>query len=207
MAMLLRPDMAIVVAKVIASWAMTEMQQARLLSLFLGSETKVGISMFLGVVSAEAKKSMLDEAAKASLTRNDYELFQLVSRALAPVRKRRNEYAHGVWGQTDELPQYLIWLPQEEFLIKEMHMNEARRNGDKATLKQLAETISPKMMAYSKQDLAEDGNRASQATICVQDLVIALSRQGHKSDEARNSLLASPLLRARGENQSHQKSP
>lgn len=207
MTMLLEPEMSISVARVIASWAMTEMQQARLLALFLKSEMKVGVSMFLGVISAEAKKAMLDEAAKASLNSTDYDLYALVNRAIAPVRRRRNEYVHGVWGNSADLPNYLLWLPPEEFLLRDTAMHEARLRGDREALKALAEQLNPKTMAYSRQDMGEDINRANQATTCVQDLVVALSGLGPKSDEARKSLSASPLVRAVGGNQSHQTSP
>lgn len=195
--------MAAVIACTISTWAITEQQLASLLAHFLRSDVRAGVSMFLKVSSPEARRSMLDGAAKASLSDKNYELFSLVSRAIQPVRKRRNEYAHGLWGVSADLPHHLLWTPQEDAIMRFAEMQEAELNVDPRRFADLAKTHKS-ILVYSKQDLVDDGNRAQQANHCLVNLKLVLTRQGGPDGEALRKLLASPLVQKLGENRSRQ---
>lgn len=119
-AMLMRPDEAATIARVIASWTQTEIRLARILSFLLKTERPVGLAMFMSVTGGEAQRAMLDAAAKTALDGQDYSLFAMTMKAIRPIRTRRNEYAHGVWGYAEELPNSLLWTSAQDHLKHEL---------------------------------------------------------------------------------------
>jgi hypothetical protein len=107
-----RPLLALAITQVIAAWAETELRLAGLLAIFLKSEMPTGMSMYLNLTSAESRRAVLNGAAQKALTAEKYELYSKTMRAIKPVRDRRNEFAHGIWGFCHELPDALLWVNQ-----------------------------------------------------------------------------------------------
>lgn len=72
--------------------------------------------MYLRLNNAEARRSVLDAAASTTLSTDDYTLFALTMKAIKPIRDRRNDFAHGFWGITAELPDALLWVSADDHI-------------------------------------------------------------------------------------------
>lgn len=197
-----RPLLATQVAIVISTWAETELRLANLLSAMLRSEKPIGMSMYLNLTGADARRALLDGAARKALSEDDYKLFLKMMKAIRPVRERRNEFAHGVWGFTFDMPNALLWVRPDHHIARDIAMHEARESGDYETLKRLATSLNPEIMVYRQADLVADVDRGRFANNCVWQFSDAVTKPQPESDEMRKKLLSSPLLRALDANQS-----
>jgi hypothetical protein len=195
-----RPQLALLVVEIVAAWAETEAQLVQLLSTLLKSEKAVGMSMYLNVSGAEARRAMLDGAAEKSLSAEDHALYSKTMKAIRPVRNRRNEFAHGIWGNCDELPEALLWAKAEARLAHDIAIHEARLAGDNDKVAKLAKSQMPGIMVFRGKDLQRDYKNAFLAIACVMDLNGAIDHSRKNSAEMRQQLLRSPLLRGLGDN-------
>jgi hypothetical protein len=195
-----RPDLAISITEIIGQWAETELRFAGLLAVLLKSEMPTGMAMYLSLSGAEARRAVLDGAAEKVLSQEERALYFKTMKAIKPVRDRRNEFAHGVWGFCDELPDALLWAKPEHRIARDIAMHEARLAKDHEALKNLATSQMPEIMVYRRSDLSTDFQRALHANMCVWSLTKVISKDSD-IDEALQRLLASPLLQALDANQ------
>jgi hypothetical protein len=93
-----RPQLAALVAEVIAFWSEVELQRGRLLGSLLGSSYEIAVAMYLALTSATAQRAALDAAARVALSDPEYELFRQMAALAKPAEAERNHFAHGLWG-------------------------------------------------------------------------------------------------------------
>ena len=110
-----RPQLAALVAQVIAIWSWIDAEYARLLAHFLKADHDVVLGMLSGIVSSEARRGAIIEAARTALSAQDRRLFEAVDKAINPSRKTRHAYAHGIWGYIEEWPDRLLWVHGKDF--------------------------------------------------------------------------------------------
>jgi hypothetical protein len=184
-----RPELAALVAAVLTSWSHTEAAFGRFLAICLHTDSSAGVAMYLSLSGAEARRSALSAAAHKTLPPDKIELFELVTKAIRPVRDRRNDFAHGLWSYSDELPDALLWESADDEI--ENFEKIQKRSGSTGT----------KIMVYTKADLLRDLKDAQQAPACAHQLGI-LVNPAHAAlhDETLKRLLASPLLKKLGAN-------
>lgn len=100
------------------------------------------------------------------------------------MRKCRNDFAHGLWTISDELPDALLWDPAEtRALIWECNV------------KQQAVPIFAETMVYSRSDLIREARDAQQAAGAVHSLSVLFDpRYQNQYQKRLKALLASPLV-------------
>lgn len=69
---------------------------------------RVGYQIYQSLSGGVARRAAIDAAAKERLSEADYQLFAAVGRALAPQRRRRNDFSHHLWGTSPEVPDALL---------------------------------------------------------------------------------------------------
>src|SRR6266567_1686205 len=92
------PNLAALVAQVIAFWSEVELQRGRYLGALLGGGRNAAVAMYLAITSAAARRDALAAASKAILSEGEYELFSRIMRLARAAEKERNVFAHGLWG-------------------------------------------------------------------------------------------------------------
>jgi hypothetical protein len=110
--------------------------------------------------SAEARRSVLDTAAKQSLSDDDYALFSLTMKALKPARDRRNDFAHGIWGTADELPDALLWISADDHI---KYRSYVRGGIPTKTYLEAKEEMFQTMFVYTKDDFEREQKEAVEA--------------------------------------------
>jgi hypothetical protein len=180
----MRPELAVLVMGVISAWTYTEISLGRILATCLHADSSAGLAMYLSLSGGEAKRTTLEAAAHANLTPEHLELFTLVMKAIKPVRERRNDFAHGMWTISDDLPDALLWdAPKAELLEFEKSLKETPREGIMGTL------------VYTRRDLQRDLADGAAATAAVHQLSRLINpKMAFLHAETLPQLLASPLL-------------
>src|SRR5205814_2355136 len=98
-----RPHLAAMVAEIIAFWSEIELQRGRYLAALLGENLQAGIAMYLAIASSATRRATLDAASKSTLSESEYDLFCGAMKVARTVEKERNEFAHGMWGYSDDI--------------------------------------------------------------------------------------------------------
>jgi hypothetical protein len=186
----------------ITLWAETEIRVGTVLAAIFRLETGsafAGVQMYLRLNSAEARRSVLDEAAKSMLSEAGYPLFELTMKALKAVRERRNDFAHGLWGLSNDLPDALLWVKADDQLAYEAILSGAHplkaSGGILGSVGEASHRHQESIMVYRQPDLEQDLQRAQEALVAVNYLELALHPYGKERDAMRQELSNVPLIR------------
>lgn len=111
-----RPQAAVIVARIITSWADVEVQCARLLAELMETSIPTAAAVFGSLKSSRAQNDALNAAALISLDDKDYELFCAHMARKNSLEKERNDLAHGCFGVAVTVPDGIVWASQSDFL-------------------------------------------------------------------------------------------
>jgi len=178
-----RPALAPYVIGVITAWSHTEVALGRILAHILHTESSVGLQMYLSLVGGAQRRAVLRGAAERGLTGKDLSLFNVVMKAIKPIGERRNDFAHGLWGIAEELPDALLWDSADTDL-------EDYEKGLKQSGLQSDDTL-----VYRENDLIRCKTDAQEAVMLVHNFGTLLYPGYHYAhDGARRTLSTLPLL-------------
>ncbi|MGA2412666.1 MAG: hypothetical protein ABSG46_20075, partial [Candidatus Binataceae bacterium] len=195
-----RPTLASIILNCIATWSQTEITLGSLLAGILHAENGfAAVQMYLRLTSADARRSILDAAAHSMLNADSYKLFTLTMKAIKPVRERRNDFAHGIWGIAAEIPDALLWIAPDDKLAYEAAWQGAipkhGKPGILAPFLQAHEAHREAIYVYRKSDLDADVARATDAALAAMYLTQTLnSAAGAQQSATRQLLLGVPLI-------------
>lgn len=193
------PKLAAYVLQCIARWTQTEVSLGNLLAVLLKLEPDSAfavVQMYLRLTNAEARRAVLNAAAEATLSTNECGLFEQTMKAIAPVRARRNDFAHGMWGYSSDLKDALLWVGGDDYLAYQTVMAGTRRKGDSilGSVAHAHDKHQSSIMVYRLPDLRSDVKRAMDAMLAVAYLTRVLHPYEKERDAMRQKLLALPLL-------------
>lgn len=190
------PRLAALIVRYIAVWSQTEIELGGVLALILRLEEATAfaaVQMYLRLTSADARRSVIDAAAKSMLHETDYRLFSLTMKALRPIRARRNDFAHGYWGLTPELEDALLWVGSDDYIAFNAIMSGAvpRSPDDPARRSLLGAAADAwqqhkdSIMVYRKPDLEGDMAQVQEGASAVRALMSALHPHEPQRDAKR----------------------
>jgi hypothetical protein len=210
-----RPQLAALIMHCIASWSQTEVALGTLLAYLLELQEAsafAAVQMYLRLNSAEARRSVLDGAAKSMLSTENYGLFALTMKAITPVRSRRNDFAHGVWGIAREIIDGLLWVSADDHLAYDCVSSGATpRSSGPGLLSSVFEAHDKHLdsiQVYRLQDLTVDAQRANDASLAVKLLGWSLHpfEQPAGRDARRQELLSLRLIQGASQSASDSES-
>lgn len=94
------------VMQVIGNWSQAEYHMYPLVTKFLNADFTVVAAMLTALHSTQ--RDAIRAAAEEALSPEDFDLFTAVDSAINPTRKLRDQFSHGIWACTDDLPNDLI---------------------------------------------------------------------------------------------------
>ena len=118
-----RPLVAALVMQLIAEWSEVELQRSRLLTVLLGN-SEAALDMYLALTSSVAQKAALRAVLASSVSPDELSLFERIMKFAAPIESDRNEYAHWLWGTSDQIDDGLLCM-SPAYRIRHMAQNEA----------------------------------------------------------------------------------
>lgn len=107
------PDFAEKVMRVIALWSHNDGNLAAILAVMLKTDIQTGVAMYHALTSAEARKAALFAAADIAMLEWEAILLRAVIRACRASRNQRNDFAHGIWGVSPDVPDAIMLLDAE----------------------------------------------------------------------------------------------
>ena len=178
-----KPEFALRIMGVIEAWSHTEIAMGRILANCLRAESSAGIAMYLSLSGGPARRAALQAAAERKLPKKKLALFNLVMKAIKPVRDRRNDFVHGVWWHSDEMPDALLWTSGDINLEKYEKSLKKHRSDDED------------IMVYKIADLDRALGDAEDAVACVHGIGVLIHRgHAHAHEQTLKQLLARPLI-------------
>ena len=185
--MLERPELAHYIVAVISAWSHTEIALGRILANCLHAEPSTGIHMYLALSGGAQRRDVLRDVAERNLTPEHMALFTVMMKATKSIRERRNDFAHGLWGVTDELPDALLWNGADSSL-------KNYERGIKQSGSQKDDTL-----VYRKKDFETCLTDAQEAVTLVHGIgVLIFPGHNHAHAETRTLLSSLPLLLKHG---------
>jgi hypothetical protein len=115
-AMKQRPQLGVLIAYAIASWAYVEASLGNFLTLLLGSSAAPTIAVFMNSKMASQQINDVRAAAKAVLSERDFILANAVFNLASQAADQRNALAHSLWGYSDDVPDGIIAVSSVHFL-------------------------------------------------------------------------------------------
>jgi hypothetical protein len=122
-----RPELAVLVARAIATWSEIEAQMGAILVRMLGAKAEPALAMFQALTSSPAQLAAMNAAAEATLSQQDKELFDAVMAAVRSSAAQRHDLAHCQWGYSEELPDALMLAESKHMMRFEREKLELAR--------------------------------------------------------------------------------
>ncbi|HLG46478.1 MAG TPA: hypothetical protein VKY24_09580, partial [Reyranella sp.] len=162
------------------------------------ADPHTGLTIYFSLSGGEARRAALKAAATARLPAKDLKLFEAVERVTRAQRRRRNSFAHGLWGTSSRLPDaYLLTDPEvlSESVVKDALV---KRAGKRPSYNPTTSLDTSRMMVYSRAALLEAWQDAYDACATVFTLVQCLeaNRGGSLGVRPRRRLLNRPQVAA-----------
>lgn len=153
-----RPELALKAMHVIALWAHAEYNLNSLLALLLKSEIEKATLMLQTIESASIRRAVIMRLSQESLSKDDYLLLCAILTTTRASERRRNMFAHYIWGIAEEFPDAIVLADP-----KDLNMQAAIMHGSNlAKLKELTE--KPLFgLIFKAADLENDVKDAARA--------------------------------------------
>jgi hypothetical protein len=191
------PELSRLVVRAINTGSMIEARWSVILVNLVKADPRTGAAMYQALSSSEARRAALSAAASIRLSKDDYLLFQAVTRVTTPQRNARNQFAHHIWGMSPQLKDTLL-LADPTFFT-DIVIDATARIEKISHIKLLP--AFPKL-DYSKIDVwtrksLETANKlAEEAQEIILDLTKGISRSAGEEigEQWRQKLLDRPLI-------------
>lgn len=111
-----RPELAVKIASIMATWTHVEVEMGDLLTRILGAHAAAAIPMYLALVGSSAQRGALTKMVHEVL---DQDLAKRFDNILIQMRKRANErnaLVHGIWAVHPSYPDDLILVEIEDLM-------------------------------------------------------------------------------------------
>gem|GEM_PF-5294812 len=175
---------------------------------FLKSEPEIAIDILNAIESHTARMAVLQATAKATLPPPDFLLFDCTVASLNAQRSTRNEFAHHIWGISDQLPNALLLIDPRHLTrhIGEIKGWELRF---KLQLTALPDLDRSRIFIWSETDLDEQVavSKASFERAILLSTLVTQRFAGQESDSRRQQLLSDPLVQLRIERATKRSAP
>ena len=199
---------------VIATWTQIDCRLAELLSSLLDTpDLRIAMAMYQSLTGGDARRAALEGAASEALRDDDLLLFRAVMKAIRPSSNRRNDYAHHLWGISEQIPDALLladpkaWVRHNTSIEVRLKALRDRARYAQILSEEVTEFDRRRVKVYGKKVLAADLADAEAASQHVLFLTVALSSGYDGDDPIRQMLLSEPAVRRALQELSPEKTP
>ena len=196
-----RPKLAGLVMRVINIWSYTDHSLATLATNFLKADFETVTAMLQALTGVEARRAAISAAAQSTLSADDFNLFTAVMKVIRPSRKRRNDFAHFLWGILPDEPNMLLLLNPKYLAQYDAESRSWSRDfmayptrAERSEIPPRPEIDLMNVFVYRKQDLLEDVDHATTAHGLVFSLHFALSPGHPAAEHVRTELCSQPQV-------------
>jgi hypothetical protein len=116
LALLKRPELAARIGLIAITWAEIERFLGMMIADMLGSDSALGMAIYLGLQSEGPQRTVIKAVAQDRLPTDLAKRVEAHLQALRDGSNGRNKIVHGVWGVADNLPSALIRIDRKIYL-------------------------------------------------------------------------------------------
>lgn len=191
-----RPEVAVEIARCIATWAQAENALSLLFLVLLGGNEVVGSQLYNSFESATAKMSALRSVAITSILPEESILFEALLRLVKSKQKIRDKIVHWLWGVSPEFKDGLILIDPKLVLSRNASYMDVKAR-DTALAKDQILGLEEHIYIYRTDDLKRDAKAFEETAITINHAHTLFMTP--KTDPDRQELAAlladAPLLR------------
>lgn len=189
------PEFATKVLRVIAHWSHIDGNLATILSRMLDADIAAGAAMYTALISGEAKRSALLAAARHKLSEHDFLLLQACFKATKASRDERNNFAHHIWGVSEDVEDALLLMPHTVILdVNISYRQRTEKTDNGGWVISPADFDASKIMVYREIDFQKAVESASEADEIFKLFYGHISRRNGQALKMLSSSL--PIRRA-----------
>ena len=115
--LLSHPELGLLIAEVIASWANVEAFMLRLFIAMMGGPAERAATVFFALDTQSAKTKAINAIAVATLSEEKRNVLAAIQALAKSQQKERDAIAHGVWGWSFNLPDALLLMKASDAVI------------------------------------------------------------------------------------------
>ncbi len=105
------PKIANFVLQVISAQAHIDAYFDHVYIHLMGAEPKLAFAGLDALSGSEARRNLIRSVARAALSEQNYNLLLAVQKIIKPTRDRRNDFAHGMWGDATRPTDSPVLIP------------------------------------------------------------------------------------------------
>lgn len=168
-----KPEMAVLVSQIFATWSTIEYDLGMLLTNLLGASESPAMAIFSILQTQRLQAVGLQAAAKAVLPSDDYKVFSAATAVAESVSAPRDCLAHWLWGKCEQRPDLLCLANPKKYKSREIDARRYLETPVGASAAPLSsDLIDPdEVLAYSQGDL----QRAKRDLVEARSILIVLS--------------------------------
>lgn len=198
------PSMLHSIVTVISTWSKIDSKLAGMLSGFLEADYTVAFAMYEAFSSADARRAALLAAAKVR-SHDNYVLINATLNVIKSSQRKRNQFAHHIWGHSPELPDKLLLMDPLALAKQTFEMRDAAAKGLLTPISQKVGkatklTFPPhpvidrdKISVWDELGLAGEAECAFKCDTMVK-LLSRTTSVKYPDDPARRTLLGEPAI-------------
>jgi hypothetical protein len=190
-----RPDLAHLVCGIITGWAKVEGCLSLVFARYTRARVDVAMNIYNNVDAFRAQEQMLEGAARAALSDDDFFLYQASMKFIKRQYSVRNEMAHWLWGSTDDLPDALIIMEPVSHRKAHTMMFGANTGYDIEKCREYWAESQNGTFVYRKADLESHAKQMFKAEILSDRLQFLAAKPPQNDVEGRSHLLSDPEIR------------
>jgi hypothetical protein len=112
-----RPNLALLVADVVASWTSVESFMLRVFIELMGGHAETAATVFLALEAQTAKAAAINAVAEEQLSDDHRKLLRAILAVMRTHQKTRDKIVHWTWGYAEQLPDALLLVNPKDLLI------------------------------------------------------------------------------------------
>jgi hypothetical protein len=145
-----KPRLASLIIQAISGWPFVELELATVLGTLLGAKEAPTVAAYTALRQFRLNRDVISAAASVALTEpKDLALLEALLAVIRTTSGLRDDLAHGLWGESQALPDALLWVEAKHAAPWAMH-NRAGEGSDP-----MHEALAAHLFVYTQADLQD----------------------------------------------------
>jgi hypothetical protein len=157
--MTLRPELAVLIARVATGWSRVEERVGYIIVQLLRAEAHTGIKMYQALSSSAAQKAVLRAVARDRLSQEMQDRLESLLAEIRALARRRNDIVHGHWDTSPDHLKELVWTDAADAALSYSEFwsgyNAATDFQKQIDFARDFKGREPKRLLYSKDDFED----------------------------------------------------
>lgn len=186
-----KPELAVLVARVIAAWATVESYVSLCSNALLAGQSNVAAAVYAVLSENALQYAALYAAADAALSPADAKLFRSALKKVRALGQGRHRLAHGVFAHSEALPGDLIIFEQRDFaeLTNIFFTPENPGETRQDQVRRLTASVAKRAVLIGKDDLEQILKEIDLASDIASDVAVLAAPVHPDKVGARTRLL------------------